>query len=56
MKVRAKSENINRTDKLLYISRKKRADINKITSEREDTTDTTEIQRIMLDYYKIINK
>ena len=47
--------NINKTDKLLArIIRKKRerAQINKIRNEKEVTMDTTEIQRIIRDYYK----
>ena len=32
--------------------RKKRAQISKIRNEREVTADTTEIQRIIRDYYK----
>jgi len=42
-------ENISKIDKPLtrHIRKKERAQINKIRNEREVTTNTTEIQRIM---------
>ena len=49
------SEKINTTDKpLARLSKKKRekTQINRIRNEKEVTTDTAEIQRIMRDYYK----
>ena len=45
-------EKINKIDKLLAIKKKReRAQINKIRNEKEVTTNTTEIQRIIRDYY-----
>ena len=49
-------EKINKIDKPLdrLIKRKReKAQINRIRNEKEVTTDTAEIQRIMRDYYKI---
>ena len=48
-------EKINKIDKPLarFIKKKReKAQINRIRKEKEVTTDTTEIQRIMRDYYK----
>ena len=47
-------ENINKIDKLLLTSprEKERIQINKNRKERDVTTDTTEIQRIIRDYYE----
>ena len=46
-------EKINKIDKTLArLIKKKRTQINKIRSEKEVTTDVTEIQRIIRDYYK----
>ena len=48
-------EKINKTDKpLARLIKKKRekTQINRIRNEKEVTTDTAEIQRIMGDYYK----
>ena len=49
------SEKINKIDKsLARLIKKKRqkSQINRIRNEKEVTTDTAEIQRIMRDYYK----
>ena len=47
-------EKINKIDKPLarLIKKKERTQINKIRNEKEVTTDTTEIQSIIRDYYK----
>ena len=48
-------EKINEIDKplaRLIKKKKERAPINKIRNEKEVTVDTTEIQRIIRDYYK----
>ena len=48
-------ENIKKIDQPLYrLIKKKRekTQINRIRNEKEVTTDTAEIQRIMSDYYK----
>ena len=48
-------EKINKIDKLLarLIKKKReRIQINKISNEKEVTTDTAEIQRLMRDYYE----
>ena len=44
----------NKTDKLLarFTKKRERAHINKIRNEKEITAATTEIQRIIRDYYK----
>ena len=42
----------NKIDKPLARFIKKRKKINKVRNEKEFTTDTTEIQRIIRDYYK----
>ena len=48
-------EKINKIDKPLarfIMKKRERAQINKIRNEKEVTMDTTEIQRIIRDYYK----
>ena len=47
-------EQINKIDKTLarVIKRQKKTQMNKIRNENEATMDTTEIQRIIRDYYK----
>ena len=47
-------EKVNKIDNFLsrLIKKKGRAQISKITNEKEVTTDTTEIQRIIRDYYE----
>ena len=47
-------EKINKIDKPLarLIKRKRKTQINRIRNEKEVTTDTAEIQRIMRDYYQ----
>ena len=45
-------EETNKIDKPLAILIKKKGPINKIRNERDVTTDTTEIQRIMTVYYE----
>ena len=50
-----KKEKINKTDRLLarlVEKNRERSQINKIRNEREVTTDTTEIQRIIRKYYE----
>ena len=50
-------EKINKTDRPLtrIKKRRERTQINKIRNEREVTTDTKEIQRIVRKYYKKLN-
>ena len=56
MKLKADSEKINKTDKLLarlIKKKRKRIQIYKIRNEKgEGTTDSTEIPRILKDYYE----
>ena len=48
-------EKINKIDKpLARLIKKKQSQINKIRNEKEVTTDTTEIKRIIRDYYKVL--
>ena len=47
-------EKVNKIDKPLarLIKKKKKTQINRITTEKEATTETAELKRIMRDYYK----
>ena len=47
-------EKINKIDKPLarLFKKKRKTQINRITNDKEVTTDTAEIQRLMRDYYK----